>query len=165
MERRFVRTMHLGRTLLPFRMTTPDLLVIPVTDTAIMTPDEIEGELLLSQWWAQVENRWDDNKGGASTTSFLERLDYHQQLSSQLPTHPVRVVYSKSGNTLAAGIVTDTVTLIDHKLYWAPVDSIDEGRYLTAILNSPVLLARVTPLQALGLFGARDFDKTVFAIP
>ncbi len=164
-ERRFVRTMHLGRTLLPFRMTTPDLLVIPVTDTAIMTPDEIEGELLLSQWWAQVEKRWDDNKGGASTTSFLERLDYHQQLSSQLPTHPVRVVYSKSGNTLAAGIVTDTVTLIDHKLYWAPVDSINEGRYLAAILNSPVLLARVTPLQALGLFGARDFDKTVFAIP
>jgi len=164
-ERQFVRTMHLGRTLLPFRMMTPDLVVVPVTDNAIMTTDEIEGELLLPKWWAQVEKRWDDNKGGSSTTSFLERLDYHQQLSAQLPTHPVRVVYSASGNTLAAGIVTDTAALIEHKLYWAPVDSIDEGRYLTAILNSPALLSRVTPLQALGLFGARDFDKTVFAVP
>lgn len=82
-----------------------------------------------------------------------------------MPIHPIRVVYSKSGNTLAAGVVTDTAAFIDHRLYWAPVDSIDEGRYLTAILNSPVLLARVTPLQALGLFGARHFDKTVFSIP
>jgi hypothetical protein len=37
--------------------------------------------------------------------------------------------------------------------------------YLTAILNSAALLERVKPLQTLGLFGARHFDKYVFAIP
>lgn len=38
-------------------------------------------------------------------------------------------------------------------------------RYLEAVLNSPVLLERVQPLQTLGLLGARDFDKYVFMVP
>ena len=40
-----------------------------------------------------------------------------------------------------------------------------EARYSEAILNSAVLLERVKPLQTLGLFGERDFDKYVFLVP
>ena len=39
-----------------------------------------------------------------------------------------------------------------------------EGRYLVGILNSRALLKRVTPLQSVGLFGPRDFDKNVFYV-
>ncbi|MGH3420347.1 MAG: hypothetical protein ACRDOD_12260, partial [Streptosporangiaceae bacterium] len=52
-----------------------------------------------------------------------------------------------------------------HKLYWAACDSIDEARYLCAILNAPVITARTTPLQSRGLFGARDIDKYVWTLP
>lgn len=75
------------------------------------------------------------------------------------------MVYTKSGNTLAAAIVRDVSAIIDHKLYWASVAAESEGHYLCAILNSATLLDRVKPLQALGLFGTRDFDKNVFTVP
>ncbi len=55
--------------------------------------------------------------------------------------------------------------IIEHKLYWAAVSGVEEARFLTAILNSAMVLARVKPLQALGLFGTRDFDKNVFSVP
>jgi hypothetical protein len=54
---------------------------------------------------------------------------------------------------------------VEHKLYWAPVDSVEEGRYLCAILNSQALAEAVAPLQSVGQFGARDFDMYVFALP
>jgi hypothetical protein len=60
--------------------------------------------------------------------------------------------------------VTDDA-LIENKLHWAPVASPEEGRYLCAILNSQALGERVAPLQSVGQFGRRDFDKYVFAIP
>src|SRR5690606_10549000 len=41
----------------------------------------------------------------------------------------------------------------------------EEGQYLAAILNSDTLQQRVKPLQSVGQFGPRDFDKYVFAIP
>ena len=66
---------------------------------------------------------------------------------------------------MAAAMVRDGSAVIDHKLYWAPVATEAEGHYLCAILNSSTLLERVKPLQALGLFGTRDFDKNVFAVP
>src|SRR5699024_12662958 len=40
-----------------------------------------------------------------------------------------------------------------------------EARYITGILNSIALVERVRPLQAVGLFGARHFDKYVFSVP
>jgi hypothetical protein len=55
--------------------------------------------------------------------------------------------------------------VIDHKLYWATVASIDEARYLTAILNSGALTALVSPLQSRGEHNPRDFDKYVWRLP
>jgi len=85
-------------------------------------------------------------------------------LGAQLPAAQHRVVYTKAGNTLSSARVMGDA-LIDHKLYWGAVSGLDEARYLTAILNSSTLLERVKPLQALGLFGGRDFDKVVFSLP
>jgi hypothetical protein len=82
-----------------------------------------------------------------------------------MPTADHRVAYTKAGNRIAAARIDDVEALVDHKLYWAAVSGIDEARYLTAILNSAEVLRRVAPLQAVGLFGARDFDKNVFSVP
>ena len=74
-------------------------------------------------------------------------------------------MYSKAGNRIAAARIADASAVIDHKLDWAAASGEDEAKYLVAILNSQVVLDRVKPLQALGLFGTRDFDKTVFHVP
>jgi len=76
----------------------------------------------------------------------------------------IRVVYTASGMYVAAAIVTDQ-SVIEHKLYWATVATLEEARYLEAILNSDVLTMRVRPLQARGQHNPRDFDKYVWHVP
>ncbi|MGX9902050.1 hypothetical protein ACW0JT_23520 [Arthrobacter sp. SA17] len=106
------------------------------------------------------------NRSKTDSTPLHERIDFHGQLSAQLTTEsPYRVCYTSSGSRLAAAITTDVRAIVEHKLYWAPARTMSEARYLEAILNSPVLLERVKPLQNLGLFGERDFDKYVFLVP
>jgi len=55
--------------------------------------------------------------------------------------------------------------VVQHKLYWATAGSIDEARYLSALLNSVVVAKRVAPYQSRGQFGARDFDLYVWYLP
>jgi hypothetical protein len=94
-----------------------------------------------------------------------ERLDYRRGLSQQFPAADHRVVDTASGMYLAAAVVSDPTAVIEHKLYWGPVTSLDEARFLTAILNSSVLTMAVRPLQSRGEHNPRDFDKYVFQLP
>jgi hypothetical protein len=75
------------------------------------------------------------------------------------------VVYTKSGMYLAAAIVSDPTAVIDHKLYWGPATSVNEARFLTAIMNSTILTMAVRPLQGRGEHNPRDFDKYIFQLP
>jgi hypothetical protein len=97
--------------------------------------------------------------------SFLQSLDYYGKLSSQFPLQALRVVYAKAGVKAAAAIVRSSRVVIDHKLYWMPVDSEAEAQYLIAILNSETARSRVQKLQSEGQFGPRDFDKVMFSLP
>jgi hypothetical protein len=94
-----------------------------------------------------------------------DQIDFQSKLRRQFPTPAHRVVYTKSGQHLAACRIDDPNAVIDHKLYWAPVATVEEGRYLTAILNSQALAVAVAPLQARGQHNPRDFDMHIFAIP
>jgi len=161
-ERRFVHPMMLGETVLPFRLAEPAEVVLPIREDRIMSTDEVAEPEGLSTWWVQVEQLWKENRVKAESAPLLERMDFHGQLSAQLPTAAHRVVYTKAGATLFCARVEDPRAVIDHKLYWAPVSGLAEARYLTAVLNSHVVLDRVRPLQSQGLFGPRDFDKYVF---
>lgn len=164
-ERAFVRNVHMGETLLPYRMLKPLRAVLPIDNDDVLSNSRIEENPGLASWWAKAEATWDSSKVDGETSSLKDRLDYHGQLRAQLPTARHRVLYTASGNTLAAARIDDPSFIIEHKLYWAAVSGVDEARYLTAILNSAIVLERVKPLQALGLFGTRDFDKNVFSVP
>ncbi len=164
-ERASIHDIYLGESIAPYRALPPRRGVLPLTRDRIMTPDEIEDRPGLSQWWRQVEDVWEQGRKSNENQPLLTRFDYHKQLSSQLPTATHRVLYSASGNTLSAARLSESLGVIEHKLYWAAVTSAAEARYLIAILNSRALLERVRPLQARGLFGARDFDKYVFHVP
>ena len=92
-------------------------------------------------------------------------MNYINQLSSQFPVAPLRVVYAKAGARPAASLVRDDRAVIDHKLYWTAPESEEEGLYLVAILNSETARARAERYQSRGQWGARDFDKVIFNLP
>lgn len=166
-ERQFVRPVLVGDTVLPFRLRPPARAVIPWDGTTLQqtTGPRLDQYPGLAAWWREADTVWAANRTDTSTMSLLDRLDYQRGLGNQLPGTAHRVVYTASGTYLAAAYVTDPRIVAEHKLYWATVAGPDEARYLTAILNSSALLQLVRPLQSLGDFGPRDFDKYVWQIP
>ncbi len=164
-ERQFLRPVFVGDTVLPFRVRPAATGVIPWDGTRLETTttsrlDQYPG---LADWWRKAERVWDRHR--TSDLTLLGQLNYRGKLSAQLPSSQHRVVYTKSGMYLAAAYLDDVRAVIDHKLYWAAVSGSDEGRYLTAVLNSDALLQLVRPLQARGEHNPRDFDKYVWRMP
>ena len=74
-------------------------------------------------------------------------------------------MYSASGINPAASVVEDQRAIIEHNLYWAAAESLEEARYLCGILNSEALRVGVERYQSQGQWGARHFDKYVFRLP
>jgi hypothetical protein len=117
----------------------------------------------LADWLGKVEPLWDCHNTGSM--SLIQQLDHYGKLSSQFPIKTIRVVYTKAGINLTAAIIRDRESLIDHKLFWVEPRTLDEAYYLTAILNSEAVRARVENLQSEGEFGKRDFNKAIFSLP
>jgi SAM-dependent methyltransferase len=165
-EQKFVRPMHLGATIVAYRPRKPWQAIIPWTDGKLMdgTSDRLDEFPGLAAWWREAERLWAKNKRPASKLSLREQIDFQGKLARQFPIASQRVVYTKSGQHIAACRISDTTAIIDHKLYWAACESIEEARYLTAILNSDALTRAVAPLQARGQHNPRDFDMHVFAL-
>lgn len=165
-EEEFVRPIHLGATLLPFRLLDPWLGIVTWDGTRLLDGSDPKIDLYpgLAEWWRKAEKLWDDNKTSASMT-LLQRVDFRRGLSLQLPTSRYRVLYTGSGQYLAAALIEDMRAIIDHKLYWSTVASVEEGRYLTAMLSSGALTKLVTPMQSRGEHNPRDFDKQVWRVP
>ncbi|MBC2681283.1 hypothetical protein GSS87_02530 [Corynebacterium sp. 4HC-13] len=142
---RYIFDVHLGSTVVPFRLLKPWRAVLPINDQRILTDEQIDNaDDGLRSWWSQATDLWEKNKTKQSKLSLMERLDYQNTLSKQLNAVKHRVVYSKSGNTLAAARISTPHTIIDHKLYWMPANGISEARFLSAILNAPVTTKMVS---------------------
>jgi hypothetical protein len=164
-ERQFVRPLYHGDIVLPFRLSTARLAVIPWDGKRLLTgDDQIDDYPGLATWWRHAEQVWNTHRSSDRLT-LLEQLDYRHKLSQQFPLPAHRVVYSASGMYLAAARVSDPSAVIEHSLYWAAVSGVDEARYLTAILNSDTLTQMVRPLQARGEHNPRHFDKYIFQLP
>lgn len=163
-EKRFVFDMHLGSTLLPFRMTDPWKIILPIEKDKLLTEKAIVEIPRLHDWWSAATELWENNRA-SDRLSLLEQLNFQNKLTNQLGGTPCRVAYSKSGTKLAASIVPDGKCIIDHTLYWIPCSSTSEARYISAILNAPVITERVSEYQSRGLFGARHFDTYVWQLP
>ncbi len=166
-ERQFVRPMHLGATIVAHRPRDPGLAIVPWVDGELLSGaherlDEFPG---LAAWWREAERQWERNKSAASRLSLLEQVDFQGKLRRQFPAPDHRVVYTASGQHLAACRIEDPNVVVEHALYWAKVDSVDEARYLTAILNSQALADAVAPLQARGQHNPRHFDMHIFELP
>lgn len=165
-ERIFELPAYLGEHCLPFRMLSPGNTIIPYDGKALLDGDSerIDRYPGLASWWRKAEELWIENRSSDRRT-LVEQIDYIKQLSAQFPIGPVRVVYTASGNTLAAAVITNEQAVIEHNLYWGNAATLEEARYLAAVLNAPALGRIVAPYQSRGAFGARHFDKYVWYPP
>jgi len=165
-ERPFVRPVHLGDSILPFRQLPPRLGIIPWDGQRLLHGADERLDLYpgLATWWRQAEQLWETHRT-SDKMSLLDRINYQRTLQNQFPAGPHRVVYSKGGMYMAAARVSDPAVVIENTLYWASAADLDEARYLVAVLNSDALLQLVRPLQARGEHNPRHFDKYVFKVP
>ena len=164
-ESEFIRPLYNGENILPFRITAPIKAIVPWDSTDLLTGDSEKIELYpgLADWWRRTESIWDENRS-SDRLSLIERLNYRNELTKQLPIANLRLVYNKSGMHLAAAVVADKRAVINSGLYWAAVASYEEAHYLCAILNSPVTTEFVRPLMSYGK-DERDIHKHVWELP
>jgi SAM-dependent methyltransferase len=165
-ESMFVRPAYLGESIAPFRVLAADQAVIPYDGVRLVNgmDERLDRYPGLARWWKGAEAIWTVNRSSDRRT-LADQLDYIGQLRAQFPIAPIRVVYTKAGNHLAAAVIEDGLGVIDHKLYWSPAATLDEAHYLAALLNAPALGDLIRPFQSVGAFGPRDFDKYVWQAP
>ena len=182
----YIHKVHRGDTIAPFVCLEPKLAVLPLAKshlfqerTAESLPwptrsalaDLRKADVYLERLsddmryrWKHMRRAWETNKSPSTALSLIGQIDYLRKLSSQLPLHPIRLVYGTSGRPTAA-ILHDKVALIDSRLYWVACESMSEAKYLSAIVNSECLLRKVEPLMSKGQYGPRDVHKHLWRLP
>lgn len=165
-EADFVQPVYLGSGIAPFRTLATIDAVVPWREGSLMDGEDprLDDSPALARWWRAAEEKWEIHKSSDKLT-LRERLNFHKGIEQQYPGTPHRVLYTKSGNQIAACRLDASPALIDHTLYWAAVGSEEEAHYLVAIFNSMPLHELVEPLMSEGLFGKRHIDKYVFQTP
>jgi len=166
-EQQFLRPTHLGASIVAFRARTPESAVIPLIDGQLVDGyddriDEFEG---LADWWRRAEDIWEENKASSNRLSLRARIDFQRGISAQVGVVGERVVYTRSGQYLAACRVEDPHIVMEQTLHWAPVSTREEGRFLTGVLNSGTLARAIAPLQSRGEHNPRHFASAIFAFP
>lgn len=170
-EQQFVRSIALGETVAPYRTLTFLTGVVPLDSERVLSAAQAEadGHRGLASWLRYTEQKWNEhsNKGtdGAPRMTLSQRCDAMGGLRSQRQLAPIRVLYTKAGTRLSACWLDDSEAIIDHKAYWASARSLDEAAYVTAIINSALVLDRVKDLQPVGQRDPRDFDNLVWTLP
>ena len=88
-----------------------------------------------------------------------------RKLSLQLAAPEPEVAYTTSGTRLSAAVVEDPSVIVGTSVYWTPIRSLDEARFLCVVINSDAALQRVIPMQARGWRDPRHFHKLVWELP
>lgn len=166
-ERKFVRSLYVGENIMPFLCLRPSAeAIIPWDGQRLLPgdPEYLEMYPGLARWWRSAETKWNENRKNVDL-SLLDQLDYRRKLSNQLLITGHRVVYGGSGMYMAASIVSEPDAVIEHQLYWGLMESLDEARFLIAILNSAVVTMAIRHMQKRGEHNPRHVGKKVFNLP
>ncbi|SFF44756.1 N-6 DNA methylase [Thermoflexibacter ruber] len=179
-ETKFVFRTALAKSILPFSVHQPDLVVLPITidvdekqqkSIAIHTPDEFLdlGQMYVSIWFQDRDNIWNVLKTNKSKNmSGNDRLNFHRGLTQQNLNAPYLVIYTASAKDANAAVVKredfDREFIVDSISYVYYTDSLKEANYLTAILNSTAPNLMMKDFQAKGLFGARHVHKKILDV-
>jgi SAM-dependent methyltransferase len=170
-ERGFLRRIALGESIAPYRSLRLVTGVVPMEDGSILTAvsADAQGNRGLAAWLRDAEAKWNEhcNKAadGSPRMTLTQSANHLGKLIAQSSRTPIRVLYTKAGTRLSACWIEDEDVVIDHKAYWSVANSVDEAAYITAVLNTRIVLDRVKDLQPVGQRDARDFDNLVWTLP
>ena len=179
-ESKFLFRTALSKSILPFALFKPDLVVLPITiklnndnekEIKLHSADDLmsEGYLHASRWFKHAEGFWEiyrtDNNKKITSEDYL---NWQNKLSSQNLNTPFLVLYNSSAKDANATIVkrdeVDLEFLVESKGYSYITNNLSEAYYLTAILNSNIPNELMKNFQSKGLWGARDVHKKILDI-
>jgi len=179
-ESQFLFRTALSKSILPFYLYKPDLVVLPITiDNNKHGLKEVElhsatdlmkvGFLNASKWFQKTENVWKIHRTEKNQViSSEEYLNWQNKLTEQNLNHQFVVLYNTSGKDANSVVLErnqlDLEFLVDHKSYILTTPLKEEACYLSAILNSSIPNEMMKDFQSKGLFGARDVHKKILDI-
>jgi len=179
-ESKFLFRTALSKSILPFSLYKPDLVVLPITvqnndadekGIKLHSSDDLmsDGYLNASRWFKNAGNFWEIYRTEKSKKmSILDRLNFQRGLSEQNLNAPYLVLYNSSAiNANATIVIRDNYNLlflVESKGYSLFTYDINEAYYLTAILNSSVPNRMMKDFQSRGLWGARDVHKKILDV-
>lgn len=170
-ERAFLRRVALGESVAPYRLLGLATGVVPMQDGAVLTAAgaDARGHRGLAAWLGDAEAKWETHSNkdvdGNARMSLAARADAMGMLRAQAGRTPIRILYTKAGTRLSACWTEDDDVVVDHMAYWSAAASIEEAAYVTALLNTAVVLDRVRDLQPVGQRDPRHFDNLVWTLP
>lgn len=180
-ESSFIFRTALSKSILPFALFKPNLVVLPITiefnkeneRREIKLHSAVElmraGYLNASKWFQNSENIWNIHRTEKNQNITSEDyLNWQNKLTDQNLDAPYLVLYNASAKDANATVVIrknlDLEFLVESKGYYFVTANADEAYYLTSILNSSVPNLQMKDFQTKGLFGARDVHKKILDI-
>jgi hypothetical protein len=170
-ERAFVRRIALGESIAPYHILDFATGLVPMEDGAILTSAnaDLRGYRGLAAWLRDAETKWDAHSNraadGSPRVTLAQSLDHMRKLSSQAESSPFRILYTKSGTRLSACWIEDEDVVIDQQAQWSAANSLEEAAYVSAVLNTQIVLDRVKDLQPVGQRDPRHFNNLVWTLP
>lgn len=180
-ESSFLYRTALAKSILPFHLYKPDLVVLPLTikNNESMQKEEIvlysaeslmdEGYLNASRWFQTAENYWNIYKTEKnSKIGAVDYLNWQNKLKTQQVSLPYIVLYNASAKDANATIINrrelDLEFIVDTVTYCFYTNNEKEAYYLTSYLNSNIPNLMMKDFQAKGLFGERHVHKKILDI-
>lgn len=179
-ESKFLYRTALAKSILPFTLYKPDLIVLPITieyndqkekKVKLYSSDELrsDGFMYAAKWFKDADNIWKIYRTEKNTKfSSEDYLNWQNKLTAQNLNAPFLVIYNMSGkdaySTVAKRENFDLEFLIDYTTFRIELFNENEAYYLSAILNSKTPNLIVKDFQARGLFGARHISKKILDI-
>ena len=187
-ESRFLFRTALSKSILPYALFKPNLVVLPITielneekgEKKIKLHSQVElmreGYLEASKYFRKTEYVWNRMRTEKNKNiSFETYLNWHNKLTDQNLNAQFLVLYSASAKDANAVVVErkwidgdknyfDLEFFIESVTYVYYTNDHGEAFYLTAILNSSIPNLLMKDFQARGLFGARHVHKKILDI-
>jgi SAM-dependent methyltransferase len=165
-ENQFLHPVYLGESLLPFRVRRGRTAVGPWDGEKLLSSNmpSLDAYPGLASWWRQAEQVFLTYRSASTKYDLNDQIDHMGKLASQFPLAPHRVVYTGRGAIITAARVEEAEAVVDHALYWSTCASIEEARYLCAVLNSAHLQSMVEEALSKGLFGGRNIHRAPFRL-
>ncbi len=179
-ESRFIFRTALSKSILPFALYQPDLVVLPITvevdstnqkEIKIHTADTLmnKGYLNASRWFTNAENIWKIHRTEKNEViSCINYLNWQNKLTEQNLNAKYLVLYSASAKDANTTVVKrqdlDLEFIVESKGYWIGTNNLNEAYYVAAILNSSIPNLLMKDFQSKGLFGARDVHKKILDV-